>query len=87
MKKIILILIFVMFMPTVWAQVNLDFVLNIDHKIYFPNENVKANISIINRDVSFSAKNADLTLTIADREYKFKLGDLTADQIFSTRIT
>ena len=87
MKKVILLLIFVSLALTASAQVNLDFTINIEDKIYFPNEKVKVDVSVINRDVSFAAKNAILTLTIADREYSFKLGDVSAGQTFSKEIT
>lgn len=87
MKKVILLLIFVSLALTASAQVNLDFTINIEDKIYFPNEKVKVEVSVINRDVSFAAKNAILTLTIADREYSFKLGDVSAGQTFSKEIT
>ena len=87
MKKVILLLIFVSLALTASAQVNLDFTINIDDKIYFPNEKVKVDVIVVNRDVSFAAKNAVLTLTIADREYSFKLGDISAGQNFSKEIT
>mgnify|MGYP001590791724 CR=1 FL=1 len=87
MKKLILLLIFAMFVLTASAQVNLDFTINIEDRIYFPNEKIKVDVNVVNREVSFAAKDAVLTLTIADREYSFKLGDIKADQSFSKEIT
>ena len=87
MKRTLFIIIFILLLLSASAQVNLDFAINIEDKIYYPNEKIKVDVSVINREVSFVAKNADLTLIIADRDYKFKLGDLTADKTFSKVIT
>lgn len=70
----------------VYATINLDFNIGIEDKIYYSNETIDVNISVINRD-SFTAKDAILTLYIEQRTFKFNLGDLKSYDTFTKTIT
>jgi C1A family cysteine protease len=88
MRRIWLGFVFIMLIiPLVSATVNLDFRLDIEDKLYYPNNKVLVNVSVINRDVAFDAKDAELTVYIGDREYSYKLGDLKRGETFKKKIT
>jgi len=70
----------------VLALINLDFTINVEDKIYYPNETIDIEVSVINRD-SFTAKDAVLMLYIEQRTFKFKLGDLKSYDTFTKTIT
>lgn len=86
MRKIILFCILLLVITTVSATTNLDFRLDVEERGFYPNEKIPLNVSVTNRD-TFMAKNAELTVLIADRFYKFDLGDLKPSETFQKEIT
>ncbi len=57
---------------------NLEFTIDIPEKIFYPNETIPINLSIINRETSFSARDATLSIDIGKRSYFYELGDIKA---------
>jgi len=79
MKKILVGFMFgIIIFTSLALAVNLDFNIGVEDKIFFPNETIPINISIINRETTFSARNATLGVYIGKREYTFELGDIKA---------
>jgi hypothetical protein len=87
MRKIILfsLLFTILIASVVLALLNLDFTINVEDRIYYPNESIDVNISVINRD-TFTAKDTKLTLNIGKRFYNFDLGDIKSDDKFVEKI-
>jgi len=87
MRKIFILLFLVMLVPSiVSATVNLDFRLDVEEKGFYPNEEIPLDVTVINRDSTFSARDAELTVYISDRFYTFDLGDLEPDETFEKEI-
>jgi len=87
-KKIILIITLIVLLTSqVVLAVNLDFAISPSKKIYYPNESIPINISVLNRDVSWAAKNISLTLLIGKRTYNYELGKLSPSQSYNQLIT
>jgi hypothetical protein len=88
MKRTIitLTLMIMMILPVVSATTNLDFRLDVEEKLFYPNEKIPLNISVINRDSAFSARDAILTVNIGDRFYTYELNDLNPGYAFEKEI-
>lgn len=71
---------------TVSATANLDFRLDTPDKLFYPNDNIPLNVTIVNRDATFSAKDAQLTVNIGTRFYTFDLGTLKPGATFQKEI-
>jgi len=84
MKKLNLmissVIIILTLLVSLVSALNIDFTIDVEDKIFFPNETIPANISITNREVTFIAKSVNLTLNIGKRSYEYKLGDIKAGQ-------
>jgi len=88
MKKILVIFFLMMLVPSiVSATVNLDFRLDVEEKGFYPNEKVPLDVTVVNRDSTFTAGDAELTVYISDRFYTFDLGDLKPGETFEEKIT
>lgn len=72
---------------TILAQINLDFTINIEDRFYYPNETIEINVSIINRETAFTAKDVKLTLNVGNRFYNYDLDDIKAGGSFEKTIT
>src|SRR3989344_5147393 len=86
MKRIIILIILILLIPITKATVNLDFRLDVEEKGFYPNEKIPLNVTIVNRDTTFMAKDADLTINIGDRFYTFDLGNLEPGEKFQKEI-
>lgn len=88
MKKIFALFFLIMLVPSiVSATVNLDFRLDVEEKGFYPNEKIPLDVTVINRDSTFTAGDAELTVYISDRFYTFDLGDLKPGETFEEKIT
>src|SRR3989344_723118 len=83
---LISILTILLLSSIVSATTNLDFRLDVEEKGFYPNEKVPLNVSVVNRDATFVAKDAELTINIGDRIYIFDLGDLKPSETFQQEI-
>lgn len=70
----------------VLALINLDFTIGVEDKVYYPNETIDVEVSVVNRD-SFTAKDTILMLYIEQRTFEFKLGDMKSYDMFTKTIT
>jgi len=59
---------------------NIDFVIAPSKTSFYPNETIPINISVINREATFAAKNLSLTVLIGQKNYTFDLEDLAASK-------
>lgn len=88
MKKLILFaVIFMSISGFAMAINNLDFRLDTPEKGFYPNEKIPLNVSLINRDTSFTSKNISLTITIGERAYSYDVGDLKPSEVYQKQIT
>jgi hypothetical protein len=85
-RTIMIITLIMMILPIVSATTNLDFRLDVEDKLFYPNEKIPLNISVINRDSTFSAKDATLIVNIGDRFYNYDLNDLNPGEKFEKEI-
>ncbi len=81
-KHILLILlsIFLILPISVIAITNLDFRIEVEDKIYFPNETIPVNISVQNRDVSFDANDVVVSIKIGKRTFDYEFGDIKSQK-------
>jgi hypothetical protein len=89
-KKILLVgggIILLVFIQVVLANLNIDFRITLPKTSFYPNESIPINFSIINREVTFAARNLSSTLIIGQKTYVFKLDDLVASQSTIKSIT
>lgn len=77
---------FLLNIPTVLAM-NLEFTINVPDKIFFPNETIPLNISITNRETSFTARNVTMEIYIGKRSFLFELGNIKASKFISKNLT
>ena len=61
---------------------NIEFKTDIENRMFYPNETISFNISLSNRDMRFSAKNATLFVNVSGRSFVFDVGDLNKGQEF-----
>jgi len=88
MKKLFIFLLLLAIVPSlVSATVNLDFRLDTNKKVVYPNDNVILNVTIVNRDATFTAKDSVLTINIGSRFYTFEVGDIKTGETFSKEIS
>ncbi len=73
-------------MPLLFAKTNLDFRLDVERKGFYPNEKIPLDITVVNRDTVFSAKEAKLAIQAGERSYIFELGDLRPGSSFKKEI-
>jgi len=85
-KYLINLLMILLSVSMVSATTNLDFRLDVEDKGFYPNEKVPLNVTIVNRDITFAARDAVLTVNIGDRFYTFDLGDLEPGEVFQKEI-
>ncbi len=80
MKKIILIGIVAIIASFALIDsalaINLDFKIDIEDKVFYPNEKIPVSVTITNSDYQFAAKNAKLAINAGLRHYEFDLGDI-----------
>jgi|GEM_PF-5680717 len=69
------LIVAILLVPAVFA-VNIDFSTAVPGRIFYPNETIPLNITIINRAVSSSITNTSLTCTIGRRIFTFNVGVL-----------
>jgi hypothetical protein len=89
-KKLMLIslsLMFLLAIQIVLAALNMDLTIVLPKKTFYPNETIPINISVVNREVTFSARNLSLAIIIGSKTYTFKLDDLAASQSVIKSIT
>lgn len=86
MKKILIFIMLILLVPIVTATTNLDFRLDVEERGFYPNEKVPLNVIVVNRDATFAARDAELTVSIGDRFYTFDLGDLKPTETFQKEI-
>jgi len=86
-KKILIILFFLLCIIQIVQALNIDSVISISKKSFYPNETIPINISVINRETTFAAKNLSLAVMIGQKTYTFKLDDLLASQSTIKSIT
>ena len=79
MKKILVSMLFgIFFMTSTALAINLEFTLDVSDKIVYPNETIPINVSMINKEISFSARNATVGIYIGKRSFFYELGDIKA---------
>jgi C1A family cysteine protease len=83
---ILLIVVFVCLSGSVIAINNLDFRLDTPEKGFYPNEKIPLNVSLTNRDTSFTSKDISLIITIGDRMYTYDVGDLEPSETYQKQI-
>lgn len=81
------VLTLILVTPIVLALLNIDFGITLPKKSFYPNETIPINISIINREVTYLAKNLSLELKVGQKSYLFELGDLSVGQSVTKSIT
>lgn len=81
----IMIILTILLIPTISAS-NLDFRLDTPDKLFYPNEKIPLNISLINRDTT-SIKTATLTVISGTRTYTYDIEILKPSETFQKEIT
>ena len=84
--KVKMLFILLLILPVVFSVTNLDFRLDVEEKGFYPNEEVPLDVTIVNRDSTFGAKDAELTITVGQRSYHFNIGDLNPGGTFNKQI-
>jgi len=88
MRKILLFILFGVFCLALPVfALNLEFTIGVPDKIFYPNETIPVNISIINREMSFSARNVTLGVYIGERSFLYELNDIKASNSILEEIT
>ncbi len=77
---VISIVVLFVLVKVVLGALNLGFEIKLSKPTYYPNETIPLNVTIINRELTFSANNLNLTLFVGKRTYSFDLGNLKAGQ-------
>jgi len=62
------------------AALNIDFRVDVTKTSFFPNETIPVNLSIINREVTFPARNVSVALFVGRRVFNYNFPDLSAAQ-------
>src|SRR3989344_6543625 len=83
---LISILTILLLSSVVSATINLDFRLDVEEKGFYPNEKILLLVTVVNRDTSFSAKDAVLTINVGQRFYTFDVGTLKKGKSFTQEI-
>lgn len=65
---------------------NIDFPIDVEDRIFLPNETISINFSLISRD-AYTARDVNLTLNISQRSYFYQLGDIKPSGMFSDNLT
>jgi len=90
MKKYLIVIAFLFFVALagiVIAALNLEFTISLSKNYFFPNETIPITVNVINREVTYSAKNLTLSIIVGQRTFNFDLGDLPASQSITKNIT
>jgi hypothetical protein len=91
MKKINLVVgsvvLSILLLISIVSALNIEFTIGVEDRIFFPNETIPINISVINRETKFSAKSVNLTLNIGKRSYKYELGEIKAGESVLENLT
>jgi len=90
MKKYLIITAFLFFVSLagiVIAALNLEFTISLPKNYFFPNETIPITVNVINREVTYSARNLTLSIIVGQRTFNFNLGDLSASQSILKNIT
>lgn len=70
--------IMILVLPTLILALNIEFLINVPDRIFYPNETIPINISLTNKEVSAIVRDANLTVNISKRTYTYELGDIEA---------
>jgi hypothetical protein len=88
MKKVLMCtLLGIIFISLIVLAVNLEFTIDIPDKIFYSNETIPVNASIINREISFSARDVTLNISIGKRAFFYELGDIKASDSILRELT
>ena len=90
MKKVLILMTFCIIfinMSSMVSALNIEFMINVPDKIFYPNETIPINISIINKETSFTTRNVTMGIYIGKRSFVFKLGDIKASKSVLKNIT